>query len=183
MELFEIKDHEVTFAPQALELKPFAKLWKNDKSKKKEVAIAELAAVYYYADYKSDFSELVDEKERLDSVRQIVVGLPEDWEPSLDFMRAVDFYKERQDTVATILLRDARIAVDKISKFLRNVDLMTVDDKGKPIHDAKKINDTIASLSKTVESLDKLEKEVKKNLQAKNSMRGAKEASLMEDGA
>ena len=105
-----------------------------------------------------------------------------EWEPDEKFHVAVDFYKERQSTVSTIILEDAKQAISKISSFLRNVDLTEQDENGKFVHDIKKINDTIGGLPKTVETIAALERTVKKELQAKDSMRGGHEKSLMEDG-
>jgi hypothetical protein len=182
MELFEVKDDQVTVAPGALMLAPFAALWKRDKTKGKKKALAELSAVFFYADYKSDFSEIMDPKEKLEIIRGFIIGMSEDWEPDELFHVAVDFYKERQQTVSTIILEDAKAAISKISSFLRNVDLTEQDENGKFVHDIKKINDTIGGLPKTVETIAALERTVKKELQAKDSLRGNKEKSLMEDG-
>ena len=182
MNLFEIKDDQVTVAPGALMLAPFAALWKRDKSKGKKKALAELSAVYFYADYKSDFSEIFDPQEKLEIVRGFIIGMAEDWEPDEKFHEAVEFYRDRQHTVSTIILEDAKHAIGKISKFLRDVDLDEKDEHGKFIYDVKKINDTIGGLPKTVETIAALERTVKKELQAKDSMRGGHEKALMEDG-
>ena len=181
MELFEIKEGQVAFSPQALTFIAFAKLWKRDKKKGKPIAVAEMAAVYFYADYKSDFSEIYNPQEKLDVIKSVVTGIPSDWEPDALFYEAVDFYKSRQETVSTILLGDARNAVDKISRFLREVNL-NEEVNGKPKHDVKKIADTLGNLSRITESLQKLEEQVKKELQEKESMRGGHEKAIFEDG-
>ena len=166
MDLFEIKEGQVTFSPQALALRPFAKLWKRDKKKGKPVAVAEMAAVYFFADYKSDFSEIYNLQEKLDVIKSVVTGMDSEWEP---------------DEVFNILLGDARNAVDKISKFLRTVDL-NEEVNGRPKHDIKKIADTLGNLSRITESLQKLEEQVKKELQEKESMRGGHAKAIFEDG-
>jgi len=181
MELFEIKEGQVTFSPQALTLTPFIKLWKRDKKKGKPVANAELAAIYFYADYKSDFSEIYDPEEKLNVIKSVIVGMDSEWEPDEIFEEAVEFYKSRQETVSTILLGDARNAVDKISRFLRGVNL-NEEVNGRPKHDIKKIADTLGNLSRITESLQKLEEHVKKELQEKESMRGGHEKAIFEDG-
>jgi hypothetical protein len=172
MDLFEIKNDQVTFSPQALALKPLRALWDRDKKKGKPVATAELAALYFYADYKSDFSEILDPNEKIDVIKSYVIGMPKNWKPDEVFQAAVDFYKDRMQTISTILLEDSKTAISKISTFLRNVDLTEMDDNGKFVHDIKKINDVIGALPKTVETVNKMEDMVKKELQAKDSMRG-----------
>jgi len=181
MDLFEIKEGQVTFSPQALTLTPFAKLWKRDKKKGKPLANAELAAIYFYADYKSDFSEIYDPEEKLNVIKPVIMGMDPEWEPDDIFQEAVDFYKSRQETVSTILLGDARNAVDKISRFLRGINL-NEEVNGRPKHDIKKIADTLGNLSKITESLQKLEEQVKKELQEKESMRGGHAKAIFEDG-
>lgn len=182
MELFEIKNDQVTFSPQALALKPFRALWDRDKKKGKPVANAELAALYFYADYKSDFSEILDHDEKIDVIKSYVIGMPKNWKPDEVFQAAVDFYKDRMQTISTILLEDSKTAISKISTFLRNVDLSEMDDNGKFVHDIKKINDVIGALPKTVETVNKMEDMVKKELQAKDSMRGGHSKAIFEDG-
>lgn len=183
MNLFEIKEDALTFSPQALALEPFAKLWNRDKSKGKAVAIAELSAVYYYADYKSDFKDIIDPLEQLDLIKSFVIGMPKKWKPDDDFDNAVAFYKDRQKTVSTVLLEKAKSTVTKISDFLDYVDLMEVDDNGKLVHDVKKIADTMGNLPKVIETINKLEEAVKKDIDHKDSLRGGHTKSMMEDGA
>lgn len=183
MELFEIKDDLVTFSPQALSLKPFKALWDKDKSKGKKKAIAELSAVYYYADYKSDFAEILDPQAKLETIQTVIVDLPKDWKPDSKFDEAVEFYKERQQTVTTILYDDAKSAIAKISSFLRDVDLQEKDDRDNFVHDIKKINDVIGGLPKTVETISKLEDLVKKEIQQNNTLRGGHSKNTFEDGA
>jgi hypothetical protein len=181
MDLFEIKEGQVTFSPQALTLSPFAKLWERDKKKGKPVAIAEMAALYFYADYKSDFSEIYNPTEKLNIIKSVIVGMDDSWKPDKVFKEAVDFYKSRQETVSTILLGDARNAVDKISRFLRGINL-NEEVNGRPKHDIKKIADTLGNLSRITESLQKLEEQVKKELQEEESMRGGHAKAIFEDG-
>lgn len=182
MELFEIKDDQISVAPGALMLAPFAALWKRDKSKGKKKALAELSAVFFYSDFKSDFAEIMDPKEKLETIRSFIIGMDGKWEPDDKFFEAVDFYKERQETVSTKILEDAKHAIGKISKFLRDIDLAETDEHGKFVYDVKKVNDVIGGLPKTVETIASLERTVKKEQQSKDSLRGGHEKALMEDG-
>lgn len=183
MELFEVKDDNVTFSPIALTLKPFRALWDRDKTKGKKKAIAELAAVYFYADFKSDFGDILDPEEKREVIASFVIGLDSKWKPDAKFETAVDFYKERRNTVSTVMLEDAKLAVGKISKFLRNVDLSEQDEHGKFVYDVKKVNDVIGTLPKTLETLANLDKVVKKEIQSSDQMRGGHTKAIFEDGA
>jgi hypothetical protein len=182
MELFEVKEGIVSFAPQALALKPFKKLWDRDKKKNKPLANAELAAVYFYVDYKSDFSEIHDQVEKLEIIRTWVDGLPEDWIPDEVVKEAMAFYKERQETIYTSLLEAASIAIGKLDKYFRHIDLEERDMNNRPIHDAKKVKDNLAGLGKLIKDHKELEQEVKKEVQKKTARRGGKEKSMFEAG-
>lgn len=180
MELFELKNYRVTFAPQALALAPFKKIWDRDKSKDKIIAIAELASIYYFVDYRSDFTDILDETERIEEIKKYV-NLPKNWAPDAAYKEAVDFYMERSETISTKLLRDARIGVDKLSKFLRTVDLLEVDKHGKPKYNAKQIGDSIKNLGDIVGALDKLDEQVKKEQRKNNTLRGGRQKGYHAD--
>lgn len=179
MELFELKNYRVVFAPQALALVPFKKLWDRDKSKDKTIAIAELASIYYFADYKSDFTDILDEHERIEEIKKYV-NLPKNWAPDEAYKEAVSFYLERSETITTKLLRDARIGVDKLSKFLKEVDLNKEDKHGKPKYNAKQIGDSIKNLGDIVGALEKLDAQVKKE-QRDNTLRGGRDKGYHAD--
>jgi hypothetical protein len=182
MEVFEIKDDQVVFSPQALMLEPFADIWNRDKSKGKTKALTEMAAVYFYTDYKSDFSEMLNDDEKLSTIKSVIVGMDPKWEPDDLFKKACKFYSSRQETPATLLLEDARHAVQSVRKFLREID-MSEEVGGRPKHDIKKVIDSLGQLNKVTEALFELESQVKKQIQQKDdTMRGGKEKSLFEDG-
>tara|TARA_R110002126_G_scaffold127296_1_gene269501 strand:- start:19657 stop:20211 length:555 start_codon:yes stop_codon:yes gene_type:complete len=183
MELFEIKNDQATFSPIALTLKPFAALWKRDKTKGKKIAISEMAALYFYVDYKSDFSTMLDSDEKLKLIKSVILGMPDKWEPDDIFKEACSFYDSMQETEATLLLEDAQYAIQSVRKFLRTVDLQTMDDRGKPIHDVKKIIDSLGSLHKVTEAMFELQEQVKKQIQKKDdTVRGGKGKAMFEDG-
>lgn len=183
MELFQIEKDQVTFSPQALLLEPFHALWERDKSKGRSVAHAEMAALYYYMDYRSDFSEMIDDQEKLELIKSVIVGMPEDWEPDELFNEACKFYQARQETPATLLLSDMRTALASVRRFLRDIDMSATDSHGKPIHDVKKIVDTLGSAHKVTEALFEVEEQVKKQIQKKqDTIRGGRAKAEFEDG-
>ena len=182
MELFNIVNDNISYSETALLLKPFRALWDRDKSKGKVLANAELATVYFYSDFKSDFYDMLDETEKLEQIKSYVVGLPKDWEPDEVFNEAVKFYKERSQTLSTKLLDSARKGVDKISKYLENVDLDKVDKQGKLLFNAKQFSDTIKGAGDMTESLNKLEQQVKKELTEKKNSVGSRNMNIFENG-
>ena len=171
MELFELKDYQVTFSPQALLLKPFKNLWDRDKSKDKERAVQELSYVWFMSDYKSDFSDILDPDEKNDAVTSSCITI-KDWKADKLVGDALDFYRERNETIASRMLEGALIYANKVDQWFREVDLFEEDTKGNPKYDVKKGNDILKDLGKTVESLKQLQDVVRKEKDINNKLRG-----------
>tara|TARA_R110000803_G_scaffold71102_4_gene134154 strand:- start:5804 stop:6358 length:555 start_codon:yes stop_codon:yes gene_type:complete len=183
MEIFQINNDQIEFAPQALALKPFNALWKRDKKKGKPIAYAEMAALYYYMDYKSDFSTMLNDEEKLKNIKAVIIGMPINWQPDELFKKACSFYQEMQETHSSLLLQDAQYAVSSVRKFLRSLDMEERDDRDKPVHDLKKVIDSLGSINKVTESLMELEEQVKKQIQKKqDTIRGGRAKADFEDG-
>lgn len=182
MILFEIKDYSFTFSPQALALKPFKVLWERDRFKDKSTATAELAFIYYFADGRSDFNNILDKEKRTTEILNQIGGLPENWKIDNEIEEAIEFYKERTKTISSILLEDAEHAAHTLSNFMRTIDLHEKDDKGKYVNDAKSIADTLAKIPKVIDSLQETAKKVKKELEEKGNARGSISKGIFEDG-
>jgi len=181
MNLFEMHEGMLIVSPEILGLKVFKKIYDRDKSKAKTKAFEELSYVYFFADFKSDFSDIVDEEERKQSIIEAVIT-DQKWEPDGLIEEAIDLYLERSNTVTSAMLDDAKSAVKKISKFLRNIDLNERDDKGKLVHNASQIAKTVGDMSNIVENVSALEQKVKKELEEESNMAGGHKKSLFEDG-
>jgi hypothetical protein len=181
MILFELDNNRVTFAPQALELKPFKALWDRDTTSDKKHAVAELSYVYFFSDYKSPFSNIVDEETRKE---EIISVLPNFKLKKADTVieQACIFYSKIQNTISMGLLIATRLGVDKIKEFFINFDLRKMDKNGRPVYNPKQINDIIRDIGRTVGGLKDVEEQVMKELEVKNSMRGTREKTLFEDG-
>ena len=180
MNLFEISNYVLQIQPEAYALKPFKDIWDRDKSKDKKTAIQELAYIYYMVDFKSDFAQILDQKQRrVEVVRNL--QLPKKWQPDNYVMAAISFYKDRQKSISLLLLEDVYKAIEKLREFYREVDLLKEDPKtGKPIHDVSKLTRSIEAAGKIIESLKKLEDKVKLE-QDQSSLRAGKQKGIYED--
>ena len=182
MELFELKDNKLIFAPQALAINCFKALWDKDKSKHKEVATAELTALYFFCDYKSDFSNILDDTTKLKEITSIITDLGKDWKPDLDWNSAVEYYRKLQETPKLKLIGSAKNALAKIEKFFNTIDLHATDKSGKPKYNAKQLLETINQVPKAMESMDKLEEQAKKEIEQKNNkLRGGRDKGAFAD--
>lgn len=180
MNLFEIVNDNVEFSPQALSIKYFKAIWDRDKAKDKFLAIQELSFVYYMADERSDYMYLLDEDER---EAQIMTDLDMDskWIRDAIINEAIAYYVRASTTTSTLLLASTRNVIQKISKFLDNVDMNERDQRShKPIHDISKITGSVEKIPKLVKALNEIEKEIIKEKELK-SQSGVKEVGMFDD--
>ena len=181
MNLFELDGDIVKFSPQALALKPFKELWKRDRTKDKGVAFAELALLYYIVDYRSTINYIVDEESRITEAMKYI-DLPSKWKPDSKFQDAKELYINLQKTPALEHLEALRVGLDKTNRYCRDTDLNERDEKGKPIHNPRTIQSMARDAEKTLESLEKVEDRVKKQIENKAELSGNQSPSMFEDG-
>ena len=97
MELFDLRDMVVTVSPQALLIPEFKKIWDDDSTNDKSVALKQLAYVYYISDFKSPY--LLSSNP--DQVAKLIAKdfmKDEDYVPTSEVMLAIDKYKSLQET-------------------------------------------------------------------------------------
>lgn len=179
MKLLKYEGYKITFEPELLTLKVFKELHKRDKSKNKTKFIEELGFIYFYADPRSDYQYLTDEEERIKAIVQ-GEGLPENFKIDSILQDAINYYKSFRPTSA-LLLEDTRVAVDKLRKALREIDLNARDDKDKPIYTLNSITSTIKLVPSLIKDLDEAERTIAKEIVQNDKVRGAVEKSMYED--
>jgi hypothetical protein len=181
MKLFKYEGYKVVISEEAFALKVFRQIWNRDRSVNKDKAIMELGYVYFMTDPRSDYQYIVDEDERAKAIIE-GEGLPSNWKPDKMIIEAIKFYEGMKSTSA-LLLEDTRVAIDKVRKFLKEVNLEDTDDKGRPIYTINSITSTIKMIPQLIKDLDDAEKAIKADMQnTSGKVRGQKEKSLLEDG-
>ena len=183
MNLFEFNDSTglPDIDPIVLEMKPFKALVARDKSKGKIKAKTELAFIWFWCDYKSDFSGIADEEKKLREILNIV-DLPKEWAIDNTIKDAITFYKNITKTTTIILLEQTRKTIDKLSTFLEKIDFEETVD-GKPKWDMKKIVDTTNQIPNLINTLKQLETKVKEEQDILDKkIRGDRELAVWEDG-
>lgn len=178
----DIQTYEISLEPEVLLIKEFNTLVKRDRTKDKIVAMAELSYVWFFADFKSDFGQIIDEKERSTEIISAIVGLPKKWVPDAAVLAAIDRYRKLSESVASRLLTDAMITVNNLSKYAKEAsgELVLMDGE-KPIHDVSKILGFIDKLPNTLATIKRLEEEIVKERNISSSHRGTQERALLED--
>ena len=180
MKLIEFDNYEIRVADEALLIKPIRKLFNQDKTSTKEKFFQQMSYMYFMINPASTYMYIVDAEER---AKEIIYqeGLPKDFKPSKELQEAMDIYSKHCETTSTKLLKRTRIAVDKLRKFLENVDLFATDDKGKPIYTLNTVTATIKQIPSLVKDLDEAEKAIAKEIMESDKVRGAQEKSMYED--
>jgi hypothetical protein len=172
MGLFDYKDYKVVISPDAAAIPPFRKIWERDKSKEKHKATQELSYIYFVYDFKSPYN-IYPEEDRKIKVNTDFIKDP-DWTPDPEVLVAIDEYKEFQRTYSMRFLESARGLADKLSTYFDEVDFNATDESGKPIYSAKDAVSNLKQVGDVIESLDKVEEKVKKEIDSKAKVRGKK---------
>lgn len=179
---FDRNTYDVIINPEVLLLEPFAKVVKKNKSK--EMAKKELAFIYFYSDYRSDYMYIVNEEERKKELKKDL-KLPDKWDIDPILEEAITFYKERSKTINTILYEDACKAAIDISSYLRKTNelLEERDENGKPIVDITKIVNALGKVPIIMKNLNIAHQElIKEQAITEGRSKGSKQFNMFEDG-
>lgn len=181
MELFKQEGFEVVVSPIAYQLQPFRALLDRDKTKDKRQAQKELAFIYFYTDYKSEFSDIVDDEERAVEIKKSL-ALKDKWVIDKTLQEAIDFYKERTTTISSRLLEKMRKGVEKLTNHIETIDFTKEDNKGSLVHDPNRFATLIKTIPAVLDTLKEAENKVLKEREAIGTMRGEREKNIFEDG-
>lgn len=179
MNLFQLIEYNLHISEEAYALAPFKKLLDNDKSKDKEVAMKELAFVWYVSDIKSDYNYILNPKDKQDEIIKDL-NLPKGWKLNKDVQTAIDFYKERSKTVSSVILENSLFIANTLSNKMKKI--VTDNGDGLSIKDIESISKGLTQMPTIVTSLQKLEQTVIKEQSEKSSNVGSQEKALFEDG-
>ena len=182
MKLLNLKNYQVEVTDEALLCKPIRDLLTKDTSPTKENFFTQCSIIYFMADPRSSYNYIVDEKERFDEIKK-QEGLPKTYKITKELQTAIDAYKKSVQTTSSLLLEDARMAADKVRKFLREVDLTLLDDKGKPVYTINTVTSALKMIPQLAKDITETERLVTKELEEASRMRGGdKNKAMYEDG-
>lgn len=141
--------------------------------RERKKAVRELAYVFHVCDPTSVYANgYVDDYERREAVRKAIFK-NEKWSPDKEVKILEAWYTEKIKTPMVLLLEGANLAALKIRNYFVDLDFTDLDERtGRPIHDVKKVSDTIRGLGLLVEGLRKLEDEVARDQALSANRRG-----------
>jgi predicted RecB family nuclease len=181
MKLVKLENYQLTIEPELLLLKPFRRLYNNDKTKDKNKFIDFLTIVYFVYDTRSEYNYIVDETQRIEEVcKSNGFNVPKF---SKEELECIEIYKNMTFTTSSLLLQDTKIAIDKVRQFLRDIDLSMTDDKGKPVYTINSVTTAIKQIPQLAKDVMEAEKMVAKEIMEQGRARGGNEnKAIMEDG-
>lgn len=174
MKLLKYEGYKVVIEPELLTLKPFKQIWTRDKTVNKDKALAEIAFIYFMADPRSDYQYLVDDKERMEAIKE-GEGLPPKWQPDRIVTEAMNFYMSFKP-ISALLLEDTRFMVDKYRKRLKAQEFDDLE-----IKELKELGALIKQIPSLVKDLDEAEKALTSEMRNAGKMRGQGEKTIFED--
>lgn len=122
MKLFQRKDYRLLVDPVVFTLKNFKKLDTRDRTTNKSQLEKELSFIYFVYDPRSDLQYIVDEQERIEKAIE-VIGLDSKFKIDNDLKRAIETYTTMTETSASLLIKDLKIGIEKIRKYLSEADV------------------------------------------------------------
>jgi hypothetical protein len=183
MKLLKYEDFQIKLADEAFLVKPIRRLYHQDRSVQKEQFWRQMSYLYFTTSPASSYSYILDPDERAKEVIK-QEGLPEDFKPSPLLEEAMEIYKKLSVTPSQKLLESSLIAADTVSKFLRNPDILTAEDRnGKPKYQISSITAALKNVEGIVNSLQTLQKKVEQEIEEESGKaRGAQELTLGDYG-
>ena len=174
IKLFKYEGYKIVISEEAFALKPFRQIWQRDKTINKDKALMELGFIYFFCDPRSEYQFLVDEKERMEAIKE-GEGLPPKWEPDKLLIEAMDFYKSFKP-ISALLLEDTRFMVNKFRLKLRELDFDSLE-----VREFKEITAIVKQITPLIKDLDEAEIALNSEMRNVGRMRGQGEKTIFED--
>lgn len=182
MKLLKYENFQVLPTEEAMLVKPIRDLYNKDKSKTKESFMQQISYMFHMIDPRSSYYSIEDVD---DKKAQIIEqeGLPKDFKPSEQLLKAMDIYEKLIITPSAKALKSMLIHLDKIRDFIEKVDLFATDDKGRPIFSADRVAATVDKLPSITKKITEAQKMVEAEIIEVGRARGGNETkALFEDG-
>lgn len=174
MGLFNIKNDNIILDPDKLIIPEFKSIWDKDKTKGKESAQKILTYIYFLCDFNSPYA-IYPEYDRKEKIKTDFLKGNDKLILTPEVSNAIDKYKEFQHTPSMRLLESAKVACGKLSDYFMELDFKELDDSGRPVYVAKDVAANLKAVGGIIESLDKTEDQVKKEVKTNSKIFGGGE--------
>ena len=140
-----------------------------------------MSFLYFAVDPRSTYSYLLDEEERKKAIIE-QEGLPANFKPSELLKEAMEIYKKHTMTVSQKLLSDALVSANTVGTFLRTINLMEEDDKGRPKYQISQVVSALKNLEGIINTIQTLQKKVEQEIADNGKARGTQELTIGDIG-
>lgn len=161
---------KIKLNPDILAIPAFGEIWDADKTKSKNKAMKEITYIYMMCDFNSPYYTYPEYRRRTEVARDILGS--EDAKIEKRLLEGMQKYKDFQQTPSMYLLEKSKTAIYKMADYFDEVDFKEVDDTGRPVYIAKDVSANLEKLGKIIESFDKVEEKVKKEVKSESRIRG-----------
>lgn len=176
MKLIKIENYELKISDEALLVKPIRKLWNQDRSMGKEQFYKQMAVLFYTYSPASNYSYIIDEKERMEEVLK-QEGI-DSFKPTPDFKAAVEIYKKLCQTPEALLLQSTYNFIEKSRKTLDDLDYTQIKDAKEQVNTMKTGMSIVALVPKLMKDLSAAKKAVEKEIEEQGKARGSQELTV-----
>ena len=173
MKLFKRVDYKLIVEPIVFSIKAFKRLDQRDRTVNKSQLEKELAFIYFVYDPRSDLQFIVDEQERIERVKELI-GFDSKFKIDNDLQKAIDVYLSMTETSASLLIKDLKVGVEKLRKYLRDAE---VDDET-----FDKYTKALKELIPLSQKLSETERTVIKEVEEISNSRGDKAMTILDSG-
>lgn len=178
MKLIKLENYEIKVADEALLVRPIRRLFNMDRSKGKETFYKQMSVLFFVYDPCSNFSYIVNEKERMKEV--LAQEGIQDFKAGPEFKEAVAAYKKLCTTPSSVLLSDTNMVIDKVRQVLKGIDFDALDEEDK-VSAVKTVASVVAMIPKLVKDLAEAEKAVQKESEERGKARGTQELTIFDN--
>ncbi len=176
--LFDIENNKVTAKTGTLLIHPFKKIWGRERNK--ERVLQEFAYIEFMSSMTKDnpFKNYPEEMKH-DVIKKAVIKDPK-WKPDKLVKEGIEvfkrFYKEGSVTYGYYMA--SKEAIEKMQKFLHEVDLTAIDPKtGKPVYKPKEITSCLLDTERLLSNFEALGEKVNTELYDKTRTMANREIS------
>lgn len=181
--LFIINDKVVNPTTEILLLEPFKTIWNRDKDKDKHTAREEFAYIEFMSSAKKSnpFRGYDEEQRDLEIKKKVITNSK--WKPDKLVLEGIQHWNTYQKEASAnySLWMSAKMAGEKLGRFLRNIDPNERDEKGKPVYKPRDITSALTDISKVITNMNALEKKVEEELYEETRNKADKTISRFAD--
>lgn len=181
MHLIEFENYEIRPTEEMFMIKPFRDLYMKYYEKDWDKFMQYISFIYHYVDPRSSYSYIIEDEERFDEIVE-QEGLPKNFKITKEIGECIECYKKRVVTLSYKLLQSTKIAIDKLSKYLENIDFDERDYKGKAVYTISSITQAIRQIPQLAKDLSDAERTVAKEIEESGRAKGTQDKSFFDDG-